>query len=278
MIDWPPKGPSEVADYLFDFYQALEDGEAIASKVVTAVGVTVDSSAIVPVDVDGVSVPGAGVRVWVSAGEEGTIARVTAAVTTDNDPARTFVETAVLPIGGLPVSLARAKQWLRVEHDAEDELILSLLRAAVGRVETATSRMLTPKVVEQVLRGFPSAAPYGVKLFKGPAREVVSIFYDPGDGAAEVEITDFRLVEGVNGSLLPAYGESWPTTLDGPGTVRVRVLAGYDPGEMPPELGEAVLKLLAHSYQNREGGEVDADGLPPGVRAAIAPFRSVGLA
>lgn len=41
-----------------------------------------------------------------------------------------------------PVSLTRAKLFLRVEHDAEDDLIADMIRAARERVETYIGRSL----------------------------------------------------------------------------------------------------------------------------------------
>lgn len=41
-----------------------------------------------------------------------------------------------------PVSLTEAKLFLRVEHGAEDDLILTLLAAAKGRVEEAVGGAL----------------------------------------------------------------------------------------------------------------------------------------
>jgi hypothetical protein len=42
-----------------------------------------------------------------------------------------------------PLSLVEAKNFLRVEHDADDELIASLIAAARNAVELATRRVLT---------------------------------------------------------------------------------------------------------------------------------------
>ena len=108
-----------------------------------------------------------------------------------------------------------------------------------------------------------------------------AIEYDPADGSAAVEVADFRLVEGINGALLPAFGESWPTTLEGPAAVRITGTAGYADGEAP-ELDQAALMLVAHWYVNREAVNSAASAaaveLPLGVEMLIRPYRPSGLA
>jgi uncharacterized phage protein (predicted DNA packaging) len=47
-----------------------------------------------------------------------------------------------LPSPSEPLSLTEAKQFLRVEHDADDELIAALISAARSAVELATRRTL----------------------------------------------------------------------------------------------------------------------------------------
>lgn len=267
---WPVKPPAQVADYRFDI--VLQEGESIASATVTATGVTIDDS-----DVSGDSV-----IVWLSGGEQGTVALVTAVIVTDSVPPRTFAETVALPIGGCAVSLTRAKQHLRVEHDDEDELIGAYLAAAVEQVEAMTDKRLTPKVERQVAAGFPAAG--GIRLHRGPVSEVIAIAYDPSTGSGQVvdeeELADFRLVEGVPAQVLPAAGAAFPATFAGAGTVRIDYLAGYAPGEMPRGLETAVLLLTAHYYANRESvvtGTI-ATEVPMGVRALVQPHRRVGLA
>lgn len=179
------------------------------------------------------------------------------------------------------IDVDAAKAWLRVLNDDEDALITGLVNAAIGSIERATGKFLEVRELTDVLAGFPAGSPFAIRLSRGPVTEITTIEYDPSDGTAAVEVDDFRLTEGVNGMLLPAYGESWPATLDGPGTVRVTYSAGYADGEAP-ELDQAALMLVAHWYQNREavvtGPTAAAVELPWAVGMMIGPYRPQGLA
>lgn len=182
------------------------------------------------------------------------------------------------------IDTAAAKAWLKVETNVDDALIAALVLTAIAHVEAVTGKFLSVKAFTQELARFPDSAPYAVKLMRGPVVTVSEIAYDPTDGAAEATIADFRLVEGngrtSNGSLQPAYGETWPSTLDGLGTVRISGTAGYaDSASEAPELDQACLMLVAHWYANREavaGGALSE--IPLGVQALIGPYRPVGLA
>lgn len=281
---WPSKAPGEVEDFAVDFSAALEDGESIASKTVTADGVTVDRS----------SIDGALVTLWLSGGSEGTVAKVVVAIVTDTTPARTYSETCVLEIGGEAIALATAKAQQRITDDSEDALLAGMLRAAVRQVETVTGKKLRSRVCRQQADGFPASAlahtnpaaiAGGIRLYCGPVSEILSVEYDDGDGVAQT-LTDFRLVEGSDASparLLPAYGSSWPVTACGAGAVRVSYVAGYDPTELPPELVQAALLLFGHFNANREAVAVAAGSatvaeLPLGLEWLVGPYRFCGIA
>jgi Phage gp6-like head-tail connector protein len=60
----------------------------------------------------------------------------------ENVKAQTMPEIVQSPSASEPLSLADAKKFLRVEHDADDELIASLIVAARNAVELATRRNL----------------------------------------------------------------------------------------------------------------------------------------
>jgi uncharacterized phiE125 gp8 family phage protein len=275
MIDFAPKDPTEVVDYLFDWTGSLQDGEGIASEVTSVTGITLDDSGVVNVD------PGTanGVRVWLSGGTEGSVARVTCTITTDSTPARTFAETAIVPIGGGPVSLAKAKAHLRVDFDNEDALIRAYLSAAVSHVEKLTGRVLSPRVEEVRLDAFPLTGSQRIVLPRDPVQEIVSLTYLDQD-AASVEMVEvdgeFRTVAGEPYLLFPELAGSWPAPLDESGAVRVRQLVGYEAGQVPAELTAAVLMMTAHLYQNREAVSVSnslAVEVPMGVKSLCWPFR-----
>jgi hypothetical protein len=283
MIVWPTKGPTEAYDFGFDFSGALATDEAIATKAVVGDGATIDSSAIV----------GSEVQVSLSGGVVGTVAKVTCTIVTNSVPPRTYSEVAVLAIGGEAISLATAKVAQRIDTDDEDALLSGLLRAAIGYVERATGKNLTAKIETQIGNGFPGGAycspsmvgnglgRQAIRLWKGPASEILSIKYDDSDGA-EQTLSSFRLVEGANAKLLPAFGASWPVTAIGSGTVRLTYIAGYDPAELPPELTHAALMLFGHWYANREAviasDRAAAVELPLGVQALLEPYRAPGIA
>lgn len=280
MIDFPPKEVGDVADYLFDFTAALQESEGIASKTVAANGVTVASSEIVDVD----AVTDAGVRVWLSGGTEGSVARVTVTIVTNSVPARTFVETAVLPIGGGPIDLARAKAHLRIDFDTEDALIRAYLRAAVASVEKESARVLSPRAVTQNFAGFVGRdGRRALTLSAEPVIEIVTVEHVDSDGAVvTLDPADYRSIEGEPWSLIEPLNGSWPPVETGRrDAVRVRAIAGYETGECPPDLQAAVLLMLGHLYANREavtqGGSTASapTELPLGVKALCFPFRRV---
>lgn len=279
MIHWPEKSPATAADYLFDWSGTLAEGEAIAERTVVGDGVTVvgGNGSIVAID----EVAGQGVSVQLAGGVLGTIARVTCTITTNSVPSRTFDEVAVLPIGGAAISFAAAKAYLKVEHDDDDDEVAAALRDAIDHVERSTDRILSARVVRQRVHGFTSrrgAAANAIALVKGPAREIVQIEYDDGDGVATT-LGDYRLIDGDGAKLLPLIGESWPATLAGPDTVRIDYLAGYEPGELPGSLERAVKLLLGHFYRNREAVVVGtiASALPLGVDSLLERHQAPGL-
>lgn len=79
-----------------------------------------------------------------------------------------------------PVTLAEAKLFLRVSHEAEDDLIVTLIAAAKERVEQATALTLD------------ETAPTALRLVI--LKQVHAAYEGEADGEAETWLRPYRVV------------------------------------------------------------------------------------
>jgi len=175
-----------------------------------------------------------------------------------------------------PVTLAQAKNFLRVSITDDDDLIGFLITAARESCESFCSRSFAVKNYTQTLDSFPyytdtvlsqmayppsyySLPMYSttlwnysqmIKLFMPPAIEVQGIDYTDPNGVNKtlLQDTDF-LLDNVNepSRIFPMVGQMWPPCLYCPNAVRIRFTAGFgdttdsDPapvdGELPQGAG-----------------------------------------
>lgn len=268
MIIWPAKPPAAIEKYAFDFTEALNGATISGTPTIVADGVTKVSQAVA----------GALVELLLSGGTAGTVATVECTLVTSGG--ETLYALGVLAIGGEAVDLATAKAAQRIDGSNEDALLAGFLRAAIGAVERMTGKNLTQKVETQVVSGFPCTGA-GIRLFKGPVSSILDVKYDDSNGV-EQTLSSFRLVEGANAMLLPAYNAVFPVAAFGAGSVRISTIAGYEPAELPPELTQAAILLFGHWNANREAAiasdRAAAVELPLGVQMLIDPYRSPGIA
>ncbi|MDN2567988.1 head-tail connector protein [Aquibium sp. A9E412] len=178
-----------------------------------------------------------------------------------------------------PVSLAEAKTHLRVEHDAEDELIAGLVRAAREEVEAATGRALIDQDWRLVLDRWP-ALPI-VRLRRTPVRTVLSVTVYDADGAATlVDPAAYRLDgHAVPARLSIAHPPDPARAING---IEIDFRAGYgEAGADVPDLPKrAILMLVAHWYAFRGayGPQDQPVSLPDGYRRLLAAYRAPRLA
>lgn len=266
MIYWPAKAPGETEDFLFDFTDTLEAGETIASRIVSVVGVTKVSDAIVSVDTEA----DAGVLVWLSGGTFGTSATVACSVTTDGG--RTYSATAILLIGEEPVSLAQAKQHLRVFDDtSEDELIADYIRSARAYVESESGYVFVRRQFTDSFNRWPAHLNIG----RRPLVSVDEIAYLDSKGLPQtVASSDYYTALALR-RVTPVG--IWPSG----SAVSVTYTAGFALGDGAEELElarQAILLLVGHWYANRETVSIEAATpleVPFAARALIDRFRTV---
>ena len=158
-----------------------------------------------------------------------------------------------------PVSLAAAKAWLRVEHDADDALIQTLIQAAREHVEAKTGLAL----VEREVRVAVALCAREMRLPVFPVQSV-----------REVRVEGEAVEAELRANARPARIR-FARRLQG--EAEADLLVGFGAGEdsVPAALRFACFLLVADAYQNRES--VSDSRVRMRVDSLLRPFRRVGL-
>ncbi len=181
-----------------------------------------------------------------------------------------------------PVSLEEAKLHLRVDSDADDDLVATLIEAARNNVEAHTSRALVNQTWDLKLDTFPPSHIF--ELPRPPLSSVTSITYVDIDGVEQTWASADYTVQAnagpysMPGTVALAYGASYPTHRSQPDAVTVRFVAGYgaDGSSVPAAIRQAVLLLIGEMYARREvaiAGTI-ISRIPFGVDSLLASFRA----
>lgn len=168
------------------------------------------------------------------------------------------------------VTVSEAKANMRVDHDADDALIGTLIRAATAHAERWTGMAFEPSTWDLVLDRFPSAE---IAVPLSPLVSVTSVTYVDEDGAEQtVAGSDFVAdTASRDGWIVPADGFAWPATLAAINSVRVRFVAGRG---TPDDARQAILLLVGHWYANREAAtDAQRHEIPLGVNALLNLHR-----
>ena len=193
----------------------------------------------------------------------------------------------ITPPAILPVTLVEAKLHLRVDHNDEDTLIESLIRAATEHLDGWTG-ILGRCLVEQLWRQDHDRFARQMIIPLGPVIAVQSVTWrDPAGQLSTVPSSSYDLRTDEAGNAVVRFNADFasPTNLHESRAIAITFKAGYEtsPGSpatstVPDPLKVAILLLVGHWYQNREA--VSAAGmtsLPFAVEALIAPYRRMQL-
>lgn len=206
-----------------------------------------------------------------------------------------------------PVTLAEAKAHLRIDADAEDDLIQGLIATARAWCEDYCDRTFVLTQWTMNLDSFygPVGSPvqFGLKadgnniegrqgtvpnldielprppMISAGTATAVAITYTPAAGAATATLStaEYRVDRASTpGVCRPLYGKSWPGHLVDQNSTTVTWWAGYgsDGASVPPAVKSAVVMLVAHLWKNREmTSEAALREVPYGVRALLDTIR-----
>lgn len=169
-----------------------------------------------------------------------------------------------------PITLAEAKEHLRILHDDEDAMIELWITASREAVETMTRRALITQTVTAKLDGWPSSLKIPLPL--PPLISVSSITYVDSDGATQtLAANQYQVVaSGEPAYIVPAYAVTWPTLRSQPDNVTIVFTAGYGAAaSVPARAKQAMFLLMSHMNENREAVNIGniVNEVPLGVKA-----------
>lgn len=166
------------------------------------------------------------------------------------------------------IALADVKEFLRVDHDAEDDLIAALLSAAIADAENMTGRILGLQILTAVADDWES------QIFAfGPIAQISAVeYYDGQNQLQTLDASrywfDIQTTPGRITFLSPPSVYS-----DRHNAVQIRASVGH--GTLPPAIRQAVLLTVGHYYENRQTVTVGAapHEVPMAVRHLLNPYR-----
>ncbi|MDB5541074.1 MAG: hypothetical protein JWQ89_2801 [Devosia sp.] len=179
-----------------------------------------------------------------------------------------------------PVSLVETKAFLRLDADAEDGLVTTLIAAARLHVEGTTGRALVRQGWRLVLDQWPAGRV--VTLPVAPLLELEAIrAFDVQDDEHVIPLEQFQAETGVAPArvLLPGTVAGMPVLRERLG-IEIDYVAGFgEAADVPADLKQAVLALVAHWSEHRDAVVVAGAGavVPAGFERLVEGYRQVRL-
>jgi uncharacterized phiE125 gp8 family phage protein len=181
--------------------------------------------------------------------------------------------------GDEPLTLAEAKDHLRVTFDDDDNLIEALIGAARQWAESYLGRALITQTWEWTLDCLEEC----LHVPLPPLQSVVSVKYLDIAGVEQTLSPTLYTVDtrSTPGRIVRAYLQIYPVVRDHINVVTVKFTAGYgdNSGAVPLALKQGLLLLIGDLYNKREhsiatisGGRINE--VPFGVTALLDPYRS----
>lgn len=197
---------------------------------------------------------------------------------TPNKPVRLTAPASLL-------TLAEARNWLRIDAADQDSTIQQAIDAAVQHLDGWTG-ILGRCLVTQTWRSFavrlPSANCF-LPLPLAPCASITAVRWRDAAGTAiTFSPTSYTLVDQTAGPALwfdPQAALAIPLPLPAlrPDAVEIDAVYGQPAAEVPAPLRQAALLLMAHWFENRSAAAFGGGFgiLPMGVKSLVTPFRRV---
>lgn len=171
-----------------------------------------------------------------------------------------------------PVSLAEVKAHCRVGENDDDAVLTGLLAAATDYLDGPyglIGKCMVTQTWCQRLEEFDDC----IRLTVGPVASVSSITYYDADNEQQTLSTS---VYEMNRDTLGAYislkpNQAWPAIYARKDAISITFVAGVAAADVPDTLKTAVLMIVSHWDENRDGGSE----IPNSVRHLVGIRREM---
>jgi len=184
----------------------------------------------------------------------------------------------ITPPAARPVSLAEAKEYMKIENTIDDQLINDLIEQSVSHIQNLTSH----KLITQSWRVFFDDLPEN-KILAIPLAPVIAPievrYYDEAGDAQVISDTDYEFDIYSNPARLRIKTlQIFGHRLNG---LEVDVQVGFGTAgvDVPGDLIRAVLVTISHWYEFRGAVHPDDQPLstPASLNKLLAPYRKAKL-
>ncbi len=191
-----------------------------------------------------------------------------------------FNEVTSVPEEALPVEEFRAHLRLGTgfgQETLQDEVLAAFLRAAIAAIEGQTGKSLIVREYDMIVSAWvnPQAQPLPV----APVTTLGELVLIDRDGIeTPVDGAEYALKLDMSRPVLRPAGARLPL-IPLIGSARLRFKAGLatEWGELPADLGQAVLLLAAYYYEQRAESGAGGGWMPYGVTSLLRRYRNVRL-
>jgi uncharacterized phiE125 gp8 family phage protein len=179
-----------------------------------------------------------------------------------------------------PITLTQAKQFIRVEHDDDDDVVSALIAGSRIHVEAQTRRALITQSWRLTRDVWPETGCLPVLPVPLQTLDAVRVYKSDGSTLA-VDVAAFAADKASAPARLSFMRGALPAPERPVSGIEIDVTCGYGdaPDDVPEPLRQAIRLLVAHWYENRGlvaiGHEIAV--LPQTVAALIAPYRVLAL-
>lgn len=178
-----------------------------------------------------------------------------------------------------PISLAEAKEYIRVDGSDEDSIISNLIAAARQNTELYTRCAFVSQTWRMFIDIFPASmsntwwdgvrdgaacefnSDGSIEVPLAPLQSVIHIkTYDDSDlfnilDGSNYKVSTYSGVTASNGEINLKKGKSWPSVTRSKNGVEIQFIAGYgdNASDVPVQIKQAILEEVAFMYENRGG-------------------------